>query len=439
MKKLFALLLAIVMVFSLVACGGNTAAPAEDKPADVAMQYITADEAKALVGNDEYVFFDVRKAADSSANSIPGAQAWDMDAAKEGDAEAGKATMKKATEGLDKKLILVCYSGKRYAQATTNALAAIGYDMSKVYTLEGGFNNWSEKLPELTTAGVAVEAPAETEPEEVTLTFWHAMSGSNEEAMIKITEDFMKEYPHITVKLENQGGYTDLFDKLMASAKSNQLPNLAQIYSNRLSWYVDKGLALDLTPYMNDPAIGFTAEELADIPEMFLDNCIWDGGQYALPFNKSMMVLYYNVDMLAEAGVEVPTTWEEWAEASKKLTKDTDGDGEPDIYGTVFANNLSTDIAPWVHQAGGTALLDDATGTPLFTSDAMKEAIAFLNGMFQDGSARFADEDKNANVPVQQGRAAMCVASTSALPTIEKNTLEGINIHMAVPEVLHRN
>ena len=162
MKKLFALLLAIVMVFSLVACGGNTAAPAEDKPADVAMQYITADEAKALVGNDEYVFFDVRKAADSSANSIPGAQAWDMDAAKEGDAEAGKATMKKATEGLDKKLILVCYSGKRYAQATTNALAAIGYDMSKVYTLEGGFNNWSEKLPELTTAGVAVEAPAET-------------------------------------------------------------------------------------------------------------------------------------------------------------------------------------------------------------------------------------------------------------------------------------
>ena len=431
MKKLFALLLAVVMVFSLVACGGNTAAPAEDKPADVAMQYIKADEAKNLLENDEYVFFDIRKAADSSANSIPGAECWDMDAAKEGDAEAGKATMTKATEGLDKKIILVCYSGKRYAQAATNALSAIGYDMSKVYTLEGGFTNWSEKLPELTTAGVAVEAPAETEPEEVTLTFWHAMSGSNEEAMIKITEDFMKEYPHITVKLENQGGYTDLFDKLMASAKSNQLPNLAQIYSNRLSWYVDKGLALDLTPYMNDPAIGFTAEELADIPEMFLDNCIWDGGQYALPFNKSMMVLYYNVDMLAEAGVEVPTTWEEWAEASKKLTKDTDNDGEPDIYGTVFANNLSTDIAPWVHQAGGTALLDDATGTPLFTSDAMKEAIAFLNGMFQDGSARFADEDKNANVPVQQGRAAMCVASTSALPTIEKNTLEGINIHCA--------
>ena len=159
MKKVISLLLVLVMALSLVACGGTTTTTTatEAKTEDVAMQYITADEAKALVESDEYVFFDVRKAADSSANTIIGAQAWDMDAAKEGDAEAGKATMTEATKDLDKNLILVCYSGKRYAQATTNALAAIGYDMTKVYTLEGGFNNWSEKLPELTTAGAVTQ------------------------------------------------------------------------------------------------------------------------------------------------------------------------------------------------------------------------------------------------------------------------------------------
>ena len=150
MKRIISLLLVLVMALSLAACGAPAATEA---PADnnVPMQYIKHDEAKELLENDEYVFFDIRKAADSSANSIPGAQAWDMDAAKEGDAEAGKATMTEATKGLDKKIILVCYSGKRYAQAATNALAAIGYDMSKVYTLEGGFTNWSEVLPELTT------------------------------------------------------------------------------------------------------------------------------------------------------------------------------------------------------------------------------------------------------------------------------------------------
>ena len=115
MKKFMALLLAVVMMLGLVACGAAAPAATEAASNDVAMQYVTADEAKELLENDEYVFFDVRKAADSSANSIPGAVAWDMDAAKEGDAEAGKATMTEATKDLDKNLILVCYSGKRYA------------------------------------------------------------------------------------------------------------------------------------------------------------------------------------------------------------------------------------------------------------------------------------------------------------------------------------
>ena len=148
MKKIISLLLSLIMVFSLVACGGGSTVET-DADGNVAMQYITIDDAKTKLEDDGYVFFDVRKAADSSVTSIPGAQAWDMDAAKEGDAEAGKATMTEATKGLKKNIILVCYSGKRYAQATTNALAAIGYDMSKVFTLEGGFTAWSEQCADL--------------------------------------------------------------------------------------------------------------------------------------------------------------------------------------------------------------------------------------------------------------------------------------------------
>ena len=185
MKRILSLLLVLVMALSLVACGAKPAA--EEKSADVAMQYITADEAKELLESDEYVFFDIRKAADSSANSIPGAQAWDMDAAKEGDAEAGKATMTEATKDLDKKIILVCYSGKRYAQAATNALSAIGYDMSKVYTLEGGFTNWSEKLPELTT-----NAPVEKIEIDASIAF--AGSSSLAPVIASIGEAFCTEF-----------------------------------------------------------------------------------------------------------------------------------------------------------------------------------------------------------------------------------------------------
>lgn len=267
-----------------------------------------------------------------------------------------------------------------------------------------------------------------TEPVEVV--FWHAMSGPNEEALINLADKFMAENENIKINLQFQGNYRELFEKLMAAAKANQLPTMTQIYCNRLSWYVDKDLVENLNPYIENEKVGLTNEELADYPPMFLEDGIWDGNQFAMPFNKSQMVLYYNVDMLEEAGVEVPTTWEEWKTAAEKLTKDTDGDGEPDIYGLIFANNISTDIAPWLKQAGGMTMSEE-TNELFFDTPETKEAVEFLNSLIQGKVARLAGEDKYANVPVQQGRAAMCVASTSAISSIEKDTLEGIEIFAA--------
>lgn len=281
-------------------------------------------------------------------------------------------------------------------------------------------------------AQTKTEAPAIATKviEETEITFWHAMSGVNEEAIQKIADDFMAQNKNVKVNVVNQGGYLDLFDKLMASAKADQLPTMTQIYSNRLSWYISKDLVADLTPYINDKETGLTEEEYKDIPQMFLDDGIWDGKQYAMPFNKSQMVLYYNETMFNEKNVKVPETWEEWAEAAKALTVDENNDGTPEVYGCVFANNLSTDIAPWLKQCGG-ASMNEETNELYFNTPETKEAVEFLNGMMQDNTARLAGDDQNANVPLQDGRAAMCVASTSALPYIEEGTMDGIVINAA--------
>ncbi len=117
--------------------------------ADVEMQYITVEDASANLESDDYTFIDVRKAEDYATSHMPGAISADMDAAKNGDFDAGVATMQEVlNSGVDNNLVLICYSGKTYAQATTNVLSALGYDMSKVYTLEGGFNAWSETYPD---------------------------------------------------------------------------------------------------------------------------------------------------------------------------------------------------------------------------------------------------------------------------------------------------
>ena len=284
MKKLFALLMAVVMVFSLVACGGE---PAANAPADAPMQYKTAEEAKELLNDAGYVFFDIRKAADSSANSIPGAQAWDMDAAKEGDAEAGKATMTEATKDLDKQIILVCYSGKRYAQAATNALSAIGFDMSKVWTLEGGFTNWSETYPELTTAGVAAE-PAVKAPEDYTgnLVIYSPHDPQPLEAGVSM---FMEKYPNINVEyLSIPTG--EAIQRIAAESENPQCDVLWGGGADTLAGQVDL-----FQPFVSehDAVIGDAYKDAADM---------WIG-ESPLP-----MCFIYNKTLIDEA--DVPTTWE---------------------------------------------------------------------------------------------------------------------------------
>jgi multiple sugar transport system substrate-binding protein len=46
-----------------------------------------------------------------------------------------------------------------------------------------------------------------------------------------------------------------------------------------------------------------------------------------------ILYLYYRVDMFKELGLKVPTTREEFLDVAKKLTRDTNGDGTPDVYG----------------------------------------------------------------------------------------------------------
>lgn len=163
MKKLLTILLVLAMMFSFAACGQDEPAPTpapEVEENNVEMQKMTADQLlEAMKAGEDLLILDVRKAADHEAAHIPGAFGIDMDAAKEGDTAAGvealKAGLLEATgdvKGADKKMVLVCYSGARYAQATTNCLNAIGANMENVFTLEGGFKGWSETKADLVEA-----------------------------------------------------------------------------------------------------------------------------------------------------------------------------------------------------------------------------------------------------------------------------------------------
>ncbi len=96
-----------------------------------------------------------------------------------------------------------------------------------------------------------------------------------------------------------------------------------------------------------------------DFLPAFLANSYYDGQLWSIPFQRSAVVMYYNVDMFAKAGLEPPTSWRVWAEAAQALTVQ---DGDTTNWGLHF----SSDWPYWLFQplaigAGHNILDDDCT------------------------------------------------------------------------------
>lgn len=142
MKKIARILTSILLVATIIAGCGTKATTN-----DVEMKKISVEEAHGKLGASDWTFVDTRKASDYEASHIENAVSLDMDVVVTGNDEAtAKANAAKLIPSLNgNNLIIVCYSGNRYAKAATKALNENGYDMSKVWTLDGGMKAWDAK------------------------------------------------------------------------------------------------------------------------------------------------------------------------------------------------------------------------------------------------------------------------------------------------------
>ncbi len=182
--------------------------------------------------------------------------------------------------------------------------------------------------------------------EPVTIEFWHSMSSGHQPYLVDLVDKFMEEYPYITVNLTYQGGYGDTEDKVEASVVAGAPPTMVQLYENVITPLVE--VLYPIGPHM-------TQEEKDDILDGLVANNTFDGVMVSVPWNKSIMVLYYRSDLIATP----PTTWEEFATMAADLTVDVDGDGVIDQYGTGLRPYNPELYLNYLVQNGGTILNDD--------------------------------------------------------------------------------
>lgn len=244
--------------------------------------------------------------------------------------------------------------------------------------------------------GLGVFALGQTE-----VTFWHSMHREHKEALEHITAQFEEANPDVEVKLVDQGGYGELNQKLTTSASAGELPVSSQQYEDWTIQYVDADLMKGLE--------GEIDQDLVDnLPEALVDSGTFSDELYALPFNKSAMVLFYNTDLIDEP----PSTWEELMETAKDVTEDTDDDGEVDRYG--FGLRPTPELfSLFFHQAGGEYLNEDKTEV-LIDSEEGIEALSYMRDLREYSLY----QTEYLSGPFGSGKVAMYIGSSAGIPYV---------------------
>ncbi|MBI9113932.1 ABC transporter substrate-binding protein [Sanguibacter suaedae] len=166
----------------------------------------------------------------------------------------------------------------------------------------------------------------------------------------------------------------DYNTKLKAAITGRQVPDVFYIAPGDVQGYVNNGVVKDITEYVESS----DTIDLENIWEYGVDSYRFDGtlqGQgsiYALPKDVGPFSFGYNKTMFEEAGIPLPDpdqpyTLDEFVDVAKQLTKDTNGDGKLDQWGTGL--NVQWNLQPFVWGNGGDWLNEDRTEVTVDTPE----------------------------------------------------------------------
>lgn len=199
-----------------------------------------------------------------------------------------------------------------------------------------------------TSDGETAKTVTEESLEEVTINFWHhysAQTVENETLMNVLIPQFEAENPGIKVNAVSHE-WADLHDKILISAKSDTLPDVARLDSAWVPEFQKMGILVALDEEISD------YQKVADsLLESAMSTANIGEHTYGLALNTNTKILFYNIKALEKAGVSVPTTMEEFINVTKTLSGTNDNGQQ--VWGYNEPALSGWNICPYIWSYGG--------------------------------------------------------------------------------------
>jgi multiple sugar transport system substrate-binding protein len=237
-----------------------------------------------------------------------------------------------------------------------------------------------------------------------------------------LVDQFTKIYPTVEVELSNIPSSSDFRRQLGVQLAGGTPPDVFLINYRRIGLFAAKEHISPTGDYLAQSA----SIKEADFYEPAINAFKWNGKLACMPQNISSLVVFYNKTLFASAGVPAPAndwTWDDFERAAKAITKDTNGDGTPDIWGVGTEVSMFR-LAPLIWAAGGELVDNQTQPTKLLldTPAGMTALNWFTSWQTQWKAApnRVAEKAMDSETRFQRGQMGMFLSSRRAVTALRQ-------------------
>lgn len=277
------------------------------------------------------------------------------------------------------------------------------------------------------SAGGSRESAEETKTGPIEISFWSLFTGGDGEFFDAMIEEFNRAHDDIEMTTDTVR-FDNYYTKLTTALTAGNAPDVVVVHRDRLLDYVSQGVLYPLNDLMDD-----VNAPLNDFVPAALDGCTFDGTIYSIPLDVHPLILYYNNDLFAAAGVtSVPRSYAEVIGAAQAVqaTGIPMGIALDNTTATYKAYTLTRLFMSFIAQQGGSLLNADLTAAD-FNNEKGAAALEALIDMVNVSHVTPAGLDYDSSVAAfKLGNAAMHINGVWATGGFEQQ--EGLNF-TAVP------
>ncbi len=257
-------------------------------------------------------------------------------------------------------------------------------------------------------SAIAVSAHAQDRTE---INFWHAMGGQLGERTDAFATEFNGLQDQCTVNSVYQGNYTETMTTAVAAFRAGEQPHIVQVFEVGTATMMGaEGAVYPVHQLMADQGMDF--DEADYVPAVISYYSDTDGNMLSLPFNSSTPVMWVNVTLFEENGLEIPTTWDEVIEVARALKEA----GVPSPLGFGWQSwSMIENFAAWHDLPIGT-MENGFAGTDTefaFNSPEIIAHIDRLQDMVEEGLFVYGGRRGDSRPQFVNGEAAMWVNSSA--------------------------